>query len=93
MRHLQRVFAYAWVAVEQVWVVLCAHRTCMAGLGEACSHIPAVLFTLDANTGTKQITSCTSLLCSRLPPTLSSVPYAQIAELDFSAPTQKGERL
>ena len=82
--HSQRVSAtpvHAWVAVEQVGVVLYAHCTCMAGLGEACSHIAAILFILDANTRTKQMTSCTSLPCSWL---LSSVPYAQIADIDLS---------
>ena len=95
VRHSQRVSAtpvHAWVAVEQVGVVLYAHCTCMAGLGEACSHIAAILFTLDANTRTKQMTSCTSLPCSWLPPTLSSVPYAQIADIDFSAPMQKRKK-
>ena len=32
------------VAVEKIGSVLCAHCNCMAGLGEACSHIAAVLF-------------------------------------------------
>ena len=87
VRHSQRVSAtpvHARVAVEQVGVVLYAHCTCMAGLG---SHIAAILFTLDANTRTKQ--TCTSLPCSWLPPTLSSV---QIADIDFSAPMQKRKK-
>ena len=92
VRHSQRIFAtavHAWVAVEQGGVVLCAHCTCMAGLGEACSHIATILFTLDSNTRTKQSTSCTSLPCSWLPPTLSNVPYSEIADIDFSTPAQK----
>ena len=39
-----------WVAFKASGEVLCAHCTCMAGLGEACSHIAAVLFTAEANT-------------------------------------------
>ena len=52
-----------WVSVKQSGKVLCAHCTCMAGAGEACSHIASVLFTLDLNTQMKQF-SCTSLPCS-----------------------------
>ena len=61
----------------------------MAGLGEACSHIAALLFTLEANTQMKKRLSCTSLPCSWLPPSFRSVPYAPISEIDFSTPRQK----
>ena len=33
-----------WVAVKQSGEVTCAHCSCMGGLGEACSHVAAVLF-------------------------------------------------
>lgn len=92
VRHSQRIYAtpvHAWVPLEQGGVVLCAHCTCMAGLGEACFHMAAILITLDANTRTKLSTCCTSLPCSWLPPTLSNVPYRQIADIDFSTPAQK----
>ena len=56
--------------MEKAGTVLCAHCTCMAGLGEACSHIGALLFTLEANTQIKKRLSCTSLPCSWLPPSL-----------------------
>ena len=57
VRHSQRITATPlkpWVAVEQSGVVVCAHCDCMAGLGEACSHIAAVLFALEANTQVKK---------------------------------------
>ena len=37
-----------WVQTDIDGVVLCAHCTCMAGLGEVCSHIGAILFYVDA---------------------------------------------
>jgi len=52
-----------WVSVKQSEEVLCAHCTCMAGAGEACSHIAFILFTLDMNNQIKQQFSCTSLPC------------------------------
>ena len=45
VKHSQKLSAALvkpWVAVEQKGMVVCAHCTCMAGLGEACSHIAAV---------------------------------------------------
>ena len=64
----------------------------MAGLGEACSHIAALLFTVEANTPVKKRTACTSLPCSWLPPTFRSVPYAQLADIDFSTLQQKRKK-
>lgn len=37
----------AWVLCENEGYVLCAHCSCMAGLGEACSHVGAVLFAIE----------------------------------------------
>ena len=54
----------AWIGSEKNGVVLCARCNCMAGLGEACSHISAILFTSDANEHAKISMSCTSMPCS-----------------------------
>ena len=62
-------------------------------LGEACSHIAALLLTVEANTQPKSRTACTSLPCSWLPPTFRSVPYAQLADIDFATPQQKRKKL
>ena len=74
---------------EKNGVVVCAHCNCMAGLGEACSHIAAILFTLDANVHAKKSMSCTSLPCSWLPPSFRTVPFAPISDIDFSSPDKK----
>ena len=39
-----------WVATKQQGEVLCTHCSCMASLGEACSHIVALLFAAETNT-------------------------------------------
>ena len=40
-----------WICMNKLYgYIVCAHCTCMAGLGEACSHIAAVLFAVDAVT-------------------------------------------
>jgi len=37
-----------WLVIEVDGVIVCAHCNCMAGLGETCTHIVAVLFYLEA---------------------------------------------
>ena len=61
----------------------------MAGLGEACSRIAAVLFTIEGNTQVKKRFTCTSLPCSWLPPSFRAVPFAKLADMDFLTPLQK----
>ena len=96
VKHSQRLTApplKVWVATKQQGEVLCAHCTCMAGLGEACSHIAALLFAVETNTQLKNQFPCTSLPCSWLPPSFRSVPFAEIAHIDFSTPAQKRKQL
>ena len=59
---------------------------CMAGLGEACAHVAAVLFGAEANSITKRQFTSTSLPCSWLPATFRSVKFAEIKAIDFSTP-------
>ena len=47
-----------WVTTYSSGEVVCAHCTCMAGIGEACTHIAALLFTTEANTQVKSQFSC-----------------------------------
>ena len=78
-----------WVAIDQSGIVVCAHCTCMAGYGEACSHVASVLFTVEANTQMKQQFPCTSLPCSWLPSSFRSVPFSEISNIDFTTPHHK----
>lgn len=87
VRHSQSVSAAPlkpWVGVKKTGCILVAHCTCMAGLGEACSHVAGLLFTLEANTKVKLQTACTSLPCSWLPPTFQDVTYEPISNINFS---------
>ena len=46
-KHFQRLSTAslkAWIATRQSGKILCAHCTCMAGKGETCSCIAALLF-------------------------------------------------
>ena len=92
VKHSQRLSSTpckSWIAARNEGTILCAHCTCMAGLGEACSHIGAILFTLDKNTQYQKTTTCTSLPCSWLPPTFQNVPYSELAMISFATPQHK----
>ena len=96
VKHSQRLSASLlkpWAALQKNGMIICAHCDCMAGLGEACSHIAALLFTLEANVQVKKSLSCTSLPCYWLPPTFRSVPFARICDVDFTAPQKKQKML
>ena len=63
----------------------------MAGLGETCSHIAALLFTVEANTQVKQrIAYLSAMLVASS--NFRSVSYAQLADIDFSTPQQKRKK-
>ena len=44
----QRLSSPCWIAVDPNGIILCGHCKCMAGLGEVCSHIGAIMFILEA---------------------------------------------
>ena len=75
-----------WVAVRMNGSVEYGHCTCMAGLGETCSHIASILYWLETATRIKNTTSCTSMPNSWLPPTLptacTEVPYVTLEKLE-----------
>ena len=81
-----------WMCCKSSGEVVTAHCTCMAGCGEACSHIAAVLFAPEANTLVKQQHSSTSLPCTWLPPSFRSVQFLPLAEIDFTTPRTKRKK-
>ena len=95
VRHSQSVTApplKSWVAAEKCGTIICSHCTCMAGLGEPCSHIAALLFAAEAHNRLKD-TSCTSQRCAWLAPNMQNVAYAPISDIDFTAPATKRKRV
>ena len=78
VRHSQSVTATPlkpWVAAERCGNIVCIHCTCVAGLGEACSYISAMLFSAEAYTKYIKSVSCTSDSCTWLPPSLQKVMH------------------
>ena len=79
---------HPWRAAEKIGTIVCAHCTCIAGVGEACSHIAALLFAAETNIQMMKNTSCTSVLCSWLAPSCR-IEYAPISQIDFMTPQER----
>ncbi|XP_065903361.1 uncharacterized protein [Dysidea avara] len=72
-----------WVVLEEDGEILAAHCNCMAGLGEACSLIAAIISSLvAANSIRQRSASVISQRCMWLPPAKSVTP-AKICEIKF----------
>ena len=97
VRHSQSVTApqlHCWIVATNSGQILCSHCTCMAGLGEACSHVSALLFSAETHNRLQRDTSaCTSQLCAWLPPSTKNVPFAPISDIDFTSPITKRKRI
>ncbi|XP_063738997.1 uncharacterized protein LOC134864141 [Eleginops maclovinus] len=77
-----------WVVVRNDGVVLGAHCNCTAGLGESCSHVSAVLFSLwGKNNARHEEISCTSKKCKWASPSedaAKNVEYLQGKDIIFN---------
>ena len=73
---LSETLPTAWVIAEMGCKVLSAHCNCMAELGEACSHIGAILFYCKAATEKKYLVL----------PSNQEVSYKEVSDIDFSCP-------
>lgn len=88
MRHSQRAnepLLQVWVICEDDGAIDSAHCTCMAGLGEVCSHVGAILFYLESAFRVTKI--CTQTDCRWKEPRLvETIPYARIMDIPFIKP-------
>ena len=76
-----------WVAVQQDGVVLFGHCSCMAGLGEVCSHVGAVLFDTLAAVNKAKGTTCTDASCYWSGPSIAAtrkVDCCQGSDIQFT---------
>ena len=68
-----------FTTAKQSRTIICAHCTCMAGLGEDCSHISHSAPAAETHTCLVKNTACTSLPCGWLPPTLKNVTVSAMS--------------
>lgn len=82
-----------WIFAESDGEVLAAHCVCMAGNGEACSHVAALLFYIEHGQRLREERSCTDGVNQWLPPHIRKIEARPIAEMDFASSTMKKRRL
>jgi len=81
---------HPWVIVEDTGTIRSAHCDCMAGLGETCTHVAAMLFALEFNVRQREKKTVTQEKAYWLVPSVREAPYAEASEIDFtSAKTKK----
>ena len=65
-----------WVIVRSNDFVVSGHCTCMAGQGETCSHVGALLYWMEARVRIRESTPCTSRENKWLMPSaVKDIPY------------------
>ena len=75
-----------WLILQQDGEVCCAHCNCMAGLGEVCTHVAAVLFYIEALSRIEGQRACTEGQCAWvMPSSMKSAQYLLIMKLDFTS--------
>ena len=97
VRHSQRMndkCLQPWVVIEKDGVVLTGHCTCMAGLGETCSHISAMLFAIASAVRIRESQTVTQKAAYwLLPPSIDKVGYHTIPDIDFTSARTKKKQL
>jgi len=75
-----------WIITDDKGVVQCAHCNCMAGLGESCTHVGALLFYIDAAVRIKNSKTVTQEPAYWLLPTgIQKVGYDTIQDTNFQS--------
>lgn len=66
----------------------------MAGLGEVCTHVAAVLFYIETSTRLNGKVTCTQEECKWVIPSYQkNIPYCPIKDLDFTSAKGKKKRI
>ena len=75
-----------WVIAEEDGKILASHCTCMAGLGETCTHVAALLFAVDGTVKVRDSRTVTQDPAYWLLPTsVKNVNYSETRDIDFSS--------
>ena len=76
---------YPWIIVEKSGNILCAHCSCMAGLGEYCLHVGTVLFYVEFAVNLRDSKTCTEEKAYWLLPGYKKVEYKPVPDIDFTS--------
>ena len=83
-----------WIIADKDGSILAAHCNCMAGLGEACTHVAALLFAVEATVKLRDAKTVTQEKAYwLLPNSVKGVSYKQCREIDFTSATTLKKKL
>ena len=75
-----------WIIAEKSGRILGGHCTCVAGLGEVCTHVAALLFLIEETVNLRDSKTVTQEKAYwMLPTSLSKVDYKECQNIDFTA--------
>lgn len=80
-----------WIIAQDDGRILAAHCDCMAGIGETCSHVASLLWVIGVGVERRESLSVTQKSAYWvMPPSVKSVPYSPVREIDFIGKKSKG---
>ena len=83
-----------WFISTEDGAVVAAHCTCMAGLGETCSHVASTMFYVEAAVRMREKQTVTGVAAYwKLPSAKSQVEYAPIKKINFTSSNSLKKRL
>ena len=86
--------AHAWVIAAEDGNIDAAHCTCIAGLGEACSHVGAILFYVADKALNTELKSVTDEPAYWTPPAgIKKAKMEKVSKIDFTHPVTKMKKI
>lgn len=82
-----------WIIADTSGTVHTGHCNCMAGLGETCSHIGALLFALECYVRQRETKTVTQEKAYWMVPPTREVAYLPVAEIDFTSASTKKKNM
>ncbi|XP_064479141.1 uncharacterized protein LOC135392355 [Ornithodoros turicata] len=79
----------AWILANSDGSIITAHCNCMAGAGEACSHVGAMLFAVETAVRLRDSRTCTEKSNAWLPAQRLTTAFKRLRDIDFSSSKMK----
>ena len=76
---------HPWIISEKSGIIVCAHCNCMAGLGESCSHVGAVLIHIECAVNIESSKTCTEEKAYWLLPSSKKIEFKPVSDIDFTS--------
>jgi len=83
-----------WLIADKSGKIICGHCNCMAGLGETCTHVSALLFYIDTKVRVRDSRTVTQEAAYwKLPTSMREVTYLPVSQMDFTSAKSKKKQL